>query len=64
MIQAFFIEDMSEEIKNRDRAARQRKKGSYNLIILESSLEKYLGLGYSQQIQEMRDKNSIYNELD
>ena len=39
VIQAFFSDDPSEEIQIQGRTARQGKRGSYQLILLESDLE-------------------------
>lgn len=44
VIQAFFSDDPSEEIQIQGRTAHQGKRGSYQLILLESDLEDKLGL--------------------
>ncbi|KAL7556250.1 hypothetical protein ACA910_003259 [Epithemia clementina (nom. ined.)] len=45
IIQAFLSEDISEEIQIQGRTARQGKKGTYQMIVLESDLTKLFGVG-------------------
>ena len=63
VIQTFFSEELSEEIQIMGRTARQGKDGSYNLVLLEDDLEKYLGTGYHEEIEQMRSKNNTYEML-
>jgi len=44
VIQAFLSEEESEEIQIQGRTARQGKKGSYQMILLDSDIEKQFGL--------------------
>ncbi|KAL7561438.1 hypothetical protein ACA910_009294 [Epithemia clementina (nom. ined.)] len=44
IIQAFLSDELSEELQIKGRTARQGKKGSYQLILLEPDLEKNFGI--------------------
>ena len=44
VIQAFLSDELSEEIQIQGRTARQGKKGSYQMILLDSDLEEEFGL--------------------
>ena len=44
VLQTFFSDEVSEEIQIQGRTARQGKKGSYELILLESDLSKEFGI--------------------
>lgn len=41
VIQTFFSEDISEEVQIKGRTARQGHKGTYKMIVLDTTLEKY-----------------------
>ncbi|KAL7555469.1 hypothetical protein ACA910_006131 [Epithemia clementina (nom. ined.)] len=55
IIQAFLSEELSEELQIKGRTARQGKKGSYQMILLEPDLEKNFGI-------EAGSKDSIARE--
>ena len=63
VIQTFFSEELSEEIQIMGRTARQGKDGSYNMILLENDLEKYLGVDYLKEIAEMKIMRNTYDVL-
>ena len=64
VIQTFFSEEISEETQIMGRTARQGKDGSYSMILLNSDLEKYLGVKYLEQIEDMRNNKKTYEVLD
>ncbi|KAL4434988.1 hypothetical protein ABPG74_017744 [Tetrahymena malaccensis] len=64
VIQAFFSTKKSEEIQIMGRCARQGAEGSFNLVLLDSDLEKILGADYRKAIDEMRQNNNFYQVLD
>jgi len=57
VIQTFFSTECSEEVQIQGRTARQGKKGSYQLLLLESDLEEQFGIPCGK-----KDQHSI-NEL-
>ena len=61
VIQAFLSEEQSEEIQIQGRTARQGKKGSYQLILLDSDLEDRFGL--TKGMKDNIAKESWYQEL-
>ena len=63
IIQTFFSEELSEEIQIMGRTARQGKDGSYSMILLNSDLEKYLGVYYLIQIADMKKNRTTYEVL-
>ncbi len=63
MIQTFFSEELSEEIQIMGRTARQGQEGSFSMILLDSELEKYLGVKYRDRILEMRKNKNTYDVL-
>ena len=63
VIQTFFSEELSEEIQIQGRTARQGKDGSYSMILLNSNLEKYLGVEYLKEIEDMRNNKNTYKNL-
>uniref|UniRef100_A0A6B2KWF2 Uncharacterized protein n=1 Tax=Arcella intermedia TaxID=1963864 RepID=A0A6B2KWF2_9EUKA len=63
VIQTFLSEQVSEETQIKGRTARQGDKGSYGMVLKESSLEKYLGTSYLKDILEMRRTGKYYTEL-
>jgi preprotein translocase subunit SecA len=48
VIQAFLSKDLSEEIQIQGRTARQGKHGSYQLVLLESDLERDFGVPHGE----------------
>ena len=63
VIQTFFSEELSEEIQIMGRTARQGKDGSYGMVLLDSSLEKFLGTSYLAVIEMMRKNAFTYDTL-
>lgn len=63
VIQTFFSEELSEEIQIKGRTARQGQDGSYSMVLLDSSLEKFLGVSYIKDINEMRANKKTYETL-
>jgi len=61
VIQGFLSEERSEEIQIQGRTARQGKKGSYQMILLDSDLEDKFGL--SRGTKEKVPKKSWYQTL-
>ncbi|CAG9315978.1 unnamed protein product [Blepharisma stoltei] len=61
VLQTFFSENISEEIQIKGRSARQGQKGSYSIILLDSELEKFSV--QKEDIKNMKDRSSIYNDL-
>jgi len=61
IIQAFLSEERSEEIQIQGRTARQGKKGSYQLILLDSDLEEKFGL--AKGMKDNVAKERWYQEL-
>ena len=49
IIQTFLSEEVSEEVQIQGRTARQGKKGSYQMILLESELETDFGISTAQK---------------
>jgi preprotein translocase subunit SecA/uncharacterized protein YegL len=50
IIQTFLSADRNEDIQIQERAARQGKKGSYQMVLLESDLEKHIGLREKERV--------------
>ncbi len=63
VIQTFFSEELSEEIQIMGRTARQGKDGSYSMVLLNTDLEKYLGVDYLKVIEDIRKTKTTYNIL-
>jgi len=63
VIQAFYSDELSEEIQIMGRTARQGKDGSFGMVLLDSELEKYLGVTYREKIDEMRKNKNTYDTL-
>ena len=57
VIQTFVSEELSEEIQIRGRTARQGNYGSYSMVLLESSLEKFLIKG--EDIENVKKGKSL-----
>ncbi|KAL4480832.1 hypothetical protein ABPG72_001701 [Tetrahymena utriculariae] len=64
VIQTFFSNKKSEEIQIMGRCARQGAEGSFSLVLLDSDLERILGAGYREEIEQMRQNNNFYEALD
>ena len=62
VIQTFFSEEISEEIQIQGRTARQGKKGSYELLLLESDLTNHFGIREGNVFNVA--KEDIYSVLD
>ena len=63
VIQAFYSDELSEEIQIMGRTARQGKDGSFGMVLMDSELEKYLGVTYREKIDEMRKNKNTYDTL-
>ncbi|KAL7554369.1 hypothetical protein ACHAWF_017810 [Thalassiosira exigua] len=61
IIQTFLSEELSEEIQIQGRTARQGKRGSYQMVLLESDLES--GFGVPPGEKDKVPKNSLYDWL-
>jgi len=61
VIQTFLSAEVSEETQIQGRTARQGAPGSYSMVLLEPSLEKYLIT--SKEVNQDRDKGQLYDLL-
>ena len=61
VLQTFLSEEFSEEIQIKGRTARQDKKGTFELVLLESDLEKFKVTKHD--ISEQRKGSGMYNYL-
>ncbi|CAL6013736.1 Helicase-related_protein [Hexamita inflata] len=61
VIQTFFSDELSEEKQIKGRTARQGNRGSYSMIILDTTLEKY-GLKL-QDIENMKNTDRYYSAI-
>mmetsp|Transcript_1454 Transcript_1454/g.3035 ORF Transcript_1454/g.3035 Transcript_1454/m.3035 type:complete len:1153 (-) Transcript_1454:103-3561(-) len=61
VIQTFLSAELSEEIQIQGRTARQGKKGSYHMVLLESDLEKSFKIPCGEK--DKHAKNDLYNWL-
>ncbi|CAL6025608.1 Helicase-related_protein [Hexamita inflata] len=62
VIQTFFSDELSEEKQIKGRTARQGKRGSYSLVLLDIDLQKY-GLR-TKHIETMKDQAKLHSTID
>ncbi|CAL6013582.1 Conserved_hypothetical protein [Hexamita inflata] len=62
VIQTFFSDELSEEKQIKGRTARQGKRGSYSLVLVDIDLQKY-GLR-TKQIETMKDTSKLHSTID
>ena len=61
VIQAFLSEERSEEVQIKGRGARQGDLGSYSMVLLDLSLEKFLIL--PEDLEKLRKEGKVWNRL-
>ena len=61
VIQTFLSEELSEEVQIKGRTARQGESGSYSLILLDSSLEKFSIT--KEEIENLKKGSGSHNSL-
>lgn len=64
VIQTFLSESLSEQTQIMGRTARQGADGSYSMVLLDQSLEKFLGTTFEEDIKTMYSTACIYKTLD